>query len=126
MRISTFLLLLFFCLQSKAQNTVDFKELFLTENGKQLADRFSKSIDLDLPQAKATFDKKQASIVISKFFDSFPPAQYKSNHKGGGNGRANYEIGLLTSGKNEFRTYLLYYVRKETIEIIELRIELEE
>ena len=125
MRISAFLLLLFFALQSKSQNT-DFKDLFLKDNGNAITQKLSKSVDLDLPQAKSTYDKKQASIILGKFFENNIPTSYTSNHKGGGNGRANYEIGQLRSGEKRYRTYLLYNNKAEKLEIIELRIELEE
>ena len=83
-------------------------------------------MDLDIPNSKANFSKNQASVVVQSFFKKHPPTSYTANHSGGGNGRANYEIGSLTSEELKYRTYLLYELKEEIVQIIELRIELED
>ena len=122
------LFILFFCSSSllMAQDTTEFEKLFVSDQGKTLASFFGKTIDLNLPSSKATYDKKQATIIINQFFKENPPSSYMMKHNGGGNNRSNYEIGKLNTKNGDFRTYLLYNKIEDKLQIIELRIETEE
>ncbi|MBL4710728.1 MAG: DUF4783 domain-containing protein [Flavobacteriales bacterium] len=120
------LFLTLFSLNTFSQSKINFEEYFVKNHAAQLIQSFNNTIDIDIPDSKANFSKNQASVVVQTFFKNNSPTSYKTNHRGGGNGRANYEIGNLTAGKLNYRTYLLYELKGEIVQIIELRIELED
>lgn len=120
------LLLTFLSINTFSQNTINFEAYFVKNNAAQLIQSFNSSVDIDIPDSKSNFSKNQASVVVQSFFKKHPPSSYKANHRGGGGGRPNYEIGSLTAGKLNYRTYLLYELKGEIVQIIELRIELED
>lgn len=108
-----------------AQDTMVFEKMFTADKGKSLAKHFHHTVDLDLPQSKASYSKKQASIIINNFFEKHTPSAYQVKHKGGGNNRSYFEIGSLSTSTQKFRTYLLYNIVADQLQIIELRIETE-
>ena len=120
------ILLIFFSSNLFSQAKVNFEDYFVKDGGAQLIHAFNETVDIDIPNSKANFSKSQASVVVGTFFKKQPATSYKANHRGGGNGRAHYEIGVLLSGKLKYRTYLLYEMSKDIVQIIELRIEPED
>lgn len=106
-----------------SQEKVEFKKIYLSESGKLISEKFAKTIDLDIGNSKSTFNKSQAKVVLNKFFTNRSFVNYKANHNGGGNGRPFFEIGELSTENSLYRTYILYNIVDNEIEIIELRIE---
>lgn len=101
----------------------EIEKLFSTQESKSIANYFSNSIDLDIPSAKGTYSKDQATIIFQSFIKEHSIKQYIKKHSGGGNGRSKFEIGSLQLNEKTYRTYVLYDVKEEKLEIIELRIE---
>lgn len=86
---------------------------------------FNKTIDLNIPSAKANYSDNQAKVLVQNFFANSKFKVYTTKHTGGGSGRPFYEIGKLETESGNYRTYLLFQEMNETINIIEFRIEKE-
>lgn len=120
-----FLALLFTFVGVYAQKDQNPSKALKSNNIEAFAITFGKTIDLNIPTAKANYSNNQAKILVENFFKSEPLVDYSIQHNGGGNGRPKYEIGKLTTQKSNYRTYILYQVVEAKIQIIEFRIEKE-
>ena len=120
-----FLFLTFISVQVVGQDNNEPASSLKNNEIGQFASFFNKTIDLNIPSAKANYSDKQAKILVQNFFKEVNMKSYTTQHKGGGNERPYYEIGKLETEKGNYRTYLLFQKSKETIKIIEFRIEQE-
>lgn len=125
MKLLLSLIFSIYCFVATAQNKIDFKNYLVNNNIESFTSKFAASIDLNIPDAKSNFNKNQASILIKDFFRNEEIKNYSTQHSGGGNGRSNFEIGKLTTSKNSYRSYLLYNLNGDLIEIVEFRLEKE-
>jgi Domain of unknown function (DUF4783) len=83
-----------------------------TGNAKAVARYFDSNVELTLPDEEGFFSKAQSEQVLKKFFQQYPPKDFKVMHQGESDGDARYVIGTLTTQSNqEFRT--LIYLKKE-------------
>lgn len=94
-------------------------------NVEALSEFFNASIELALPELEGVYNKNQAQIVLSDFFSSIEIEKYEFKHKGGGNAKANFEIGRLHTNKGNYRCYTLFKVVEKKPQIIEFRIDKE-
>lgn len=104
----------------------EFQKCFKDGNAELLAAHFSEQIDLKVSNTKGIYGKQQAKLIMADFFKKTPALVYKVKHNGGSKAKAKFEIGELSNSKRKFRTYLLYQVHENSLQIIELRIEPED
>ncbi|MDB4061667.1 DUF4783 domain-containing protein [Vicingaceae bacterium] len=118
-------LLIFISVQLFGQKESEPSSSLKDSNIAQFTSFFNNPIDLNIPSAKANYSDNQAKILVENFLKEASIKSYTTKHKGGGNGRPFFEIGILGTMKGNFRTYLLYQKSNETLKIIEFRIEQE-
>lgn len=106
-----------------AQKSNPQESIFSKEKISSVSEYFSSVIDLDLPEIKGSYSNDQAKIIFKTFLKQNVITSYEKKHSGGGNGRSNFEIGILKTAEKSYRTYMLYNLKDNKVEIIELRIE---
>lgn len=74
----------------------------------KLATYFDAAVDLTLPQNSGNFSKKQATVILKRFFENNPPAEFIIQHEGLTNNDAVHLIGSYKStNEKTFRTLIL-------------------
>jgi hypothetical protein len=124
-----FLIVLFFsfCFFQVDAQTIDTLNKSLNiGNAKLLSQCFANTIDLSLLDEEGIYSRTQSQLILDKFFSKNEPINYTVKHKGGKGNQSKFEIGLLKTKTKSFRTHLLYYELENSIQIIELRFELED
>ena len=124
MKLTFFILIISLTSITLAQ-TGAIESLYVNEKVNDIPNYFNTTIDLDIPNAKGTYDKGQAKIIFQNFLNKKTFVEYSKKHSGGGNGKSNFEIGNLKMISASYRTYILYNLNNQNVQIIELRIEKE-
>ena len=88
----------------------------------KLAERFDKSVELQLPAAEKSCPAAQAAALIKEFFEQNKPVSYSTIHVGGKDSK-HYGIGLLITPGGRFRTTVFLQVSEKSYAIQQLRIE---
>lgn len=109
-----------------AQSLDSLNSYILKADVKNLTARFSKTIDLSIVNKEGIYSKTQAKIILDDFFKSNKPISYEVKHKGNNKNNSHFVIGKLKTKDKIYRTHILYNLLDNTIEIIELRFELED
>lgn len=91
-------------------------------NSKALSSHFGPKVDLTIKDKEDNYSKAQAELILKDFFAKNPVTDYKVIHQGEKNG-AQYFIGSLSTGKGNYRTYLLIRTEKDVKRVQQLRIE---
>jgi len=119
------LILTFFLANQLYAQQKDIGQSLSNGNIDSLSEFFNASIELAMPELEGVYNKNQAQIVLSDFISNIEIEKYEFKHKGGGNAKANFEIGRLHTDKGIYRCYTLYKLVENTPQIIEFRIDKE-
>jgi Ni,Fe-hydrogenase III component G len=79
---------------------------FENGNSKKLSNYFNQSVELAVPGNKYIYSKAQAQQIVAKFFSENTPETFKIITTTSEND-ANNLIGLLSTGQNTFRVYIV-------------------
>lgn len=101
-------------------------EYILKADVQNLTEHFSKTIDLSIENKEGIYSQTQAKIILNDFFETNMPTEYEVKHTGGNKNNSHFVIGKLKTQNKVYRTHILYNLIDNTIEIIELRFELED
>ncbi len=126
MRILISLLFLSVCLNLTAQDESHIHTALANGDAKALAEHFDNGVELSIDKKNGIYSKKQAEIILEDFFSRHQPSAYAIKHEGGDLKRSKFSIGKFKSPTNSFRSHILYNKVDNAIQIIELRIELED
>ncbi len=112
-----------------AQDAVVVKKITIAlnnGNAADLAQHFSTTIDLSIPDNEGTYSKKQAEQLVKAFFEKQPPSSFTLEHQGNSNDGSTYLIGMhkTRTGKN-FRVYVLIKSQADESLIQQLQFEAE-
>ncbi|MCF8302535.1 MAG: DUF4783 domain-containing protein [Bacteroidales bacterium] len=120
-------LTLVFALDSYSQAKVEQEIYQLIRKGdhKQLAEYFTSTVDITLPDNENTYSKTQAEMIMKDFFNHEKPKAFNVNHRGNSNDGSIYCIGTYKSEKNSFRTYLLIVQKEGKHRIQQIKFEKE-
>ena len=105
-----------------AQNK-SFQSALEQNDAKGLSEFFALKIDLNLPDAKGLYSKKQAALILADFFKKNEGLVYAVKHQGGAKSATKFDIGELKNDLLSYRTYILYQEKDGSLQIIELRFE---
>lgn len=106
-----------------SQSKSEIGKYLESSNTEVLIKHFGESIELSILNSSGVYNINQAEVLLTNFFTTYPPEKYFVKHQGGNPSKKYYEIGKLLSSKGNFRTYFLYDIVEEEVQIIELRIE---
>lgn len=101
-----------------------YQTAFNNADANLLITEFSDPIDLHLVNKKGLYSKQQALLILSDFFKANVGLVYTQKHEGGSKSKSRFEIGELKNKEHQYRTYILYREQANSLQIIELRIEL--
>ncbi|PID94693.1 MAG: hypothetical protein CSA95_02410 [Bacteroidetes bacterium] len=87
---------------------------------KTLSDFFDDRVKLSLPGTEGYHSNQQASILLSKFFQEYPPTDFTISNIGTARGNTSYCICEYTSNTTIFRTYYLYEIRNGECILIQI------
>lgn len=118
-----FLTLLF---TSYSQESKQFTAAIGNGDAKSLAQHFDSNIELSIVNEDGLYTKKQAELILQRFFEKHPVISFETKHEGGDLKRSKFLIGELKTNNHLYRCHLLFKKVDEKIQIIELRLELEE
>ena len=109
--IVCFLLLGLLNLTAHAQDrTIDNVRLAIKNgNSSTLGTYMSSSIDLKLGTDEGVYSKKQATVLLEKFFTKEPASNFLYNHVGSTQSNSKYySIGTYSSGSKSYRVLISY------------------
>lgn len=101
-----------------------YQTAFNKADANLLISEFSDPIDLHLVDKKGLYSKQQALLILTDFFKTNIGLVYTRKHEGGSKSKSRFEIGELKNKEHQYRTYILYREQANSLQIIELRIEL--
>lgn len=87
---------------------------------------FDKYIDLSFSEKTNTYSKKQAEVIVQKFFTKVEPKDFVKINKG--TSYANntiYYIGTLETNNGQYQVYMFFVIRNATYYLKEIRFEKE-
>jgi hypothetical protein len=93
---------------------------------KDIALYFDKYIDLSFSEKTNTYSKKQAEVIVQKFFTKVEPKDFTKINKG--TSYANntiYYIGTLETSNGQYQVYMFFVIRNATYYLKEIRFEKE-
>lgn len=121
------LLTLFFVANKKiiAQENLNEISVALNKgNVKILVKHFDQTIDLCFSDITQTYSKKQATLVLQKFFSKIEPNHFIILQKGKSNfNNTKYSIGKLSTASGEYKVYMFFILRNGAHYLKELRFE---
>jgi hypothetical protein len=86
---------------------------------------FPNTVECNLLGEENTYSKAQATIVLKKFFENYPPAKFAFKHSSDKQ-TVKYAIGILqTKNKDNLRVTILIKEENKELKIQQLRIEKE-
>lgn len=103
--------------------TNSFQNALEKNNAEELSKYFALKVDLNLPDAKGLYNKKQAELILADFFKQNKNLIYTIKHQGGAKSATKFDIGEFKNELLSFRTYILYQEDNGSVQIIELRLE---
>lgn len=93
---------------------------------KDMSVYFDKYIDVSFSEKANTYSKKQAEVIIQKFFTKVEPKDLLNVNKGSSHSNNTfYYIGSLSTGNGNYQIYMFFMVRNNTYVLKELRFEKE-
>lgn len=95
-------------------------------NAKKICAYSDKYIDLTFSENTNTYSKKQAEIIIQKFFSKVEPKDFSKINKGiSHTNNTIYYIGTLSTSNGTYQVYMFFLIRNATYYLKELRFEKE-
>lgn len=120
MRLLVFIFIFLFHFLAISQSSVEKLQL---NSLVKVQEKLSTTVDLTLPNDEGNFEKIKAELLLQEFYSDFDFIEYQKKHSGNSAKGNSFEIGLLKSKNDTFRTYVLFKNVDGQNQIIELRIE---
>ena len=99
---------------------------FKVGNARKICVYFDKYIDVTFSENTKTYSKKQAEVIIQKFFSKVVPKDFSKINKGiSHTNNTIYYIGTLTASNGTYQVYMFFLIRNATYYLKELRFEKE-
>lgn len=93
-------------------------------DAKALSACFDQRLDLTFSDKTTTCSRKQAELIIRKFFSKVEPTNFTNAQQGDShNNNTKFLIGNMTTGNGVYKVYIFFIQRKGTYVIRELRFE---
>lgn len=93
-------------------------------NAKDMCIYCDKYIDLSFSEKTNTYSKKQAEVIIQKFFTKVEPKDFTKVNKGTSHANNTiYYIGTLNTTNGQYQVYMFFIIRNATYYLKELRFE---
>ena len=93
-------------------------------DAKLLAQCFDQRIDLTFSDKTTTCSRKQAEVIIQKFFSKVEPTHFTQVQQGDSqNNNTKFMIGSMSTGNGVYKVYMFFILRKGVYVIRELRFE---
>ena len=116
----------FFSLTAAGQvPTEKISELILSGNASGLAEHFSPTLDIGLPDKDQDYSKEQGERVIKEFFEKNPPSGFSIEEEGELGDDSHFIIASYVSGKSNFQAYLILKQKEKEWVITKLKFEKE-
>ena len=85
---------------------------------------FDNSIDLTFSDETNTYSKKQAEIILQKFFSKVEPKSFNSKRSGESKyNNSKFSIGFLSTSNGEYKVYIFFIQKGKNYYIKEMRFE---
>lgn len=85
---------------------------------------FDKYIDLSFSEKTNTYSKKQAELIIQKFFTKVEPKDFSNINKGTSHiNNTIYYIGTMSTSNGDYQVYMFFAIRNATYFLKEIRFE---
>ncbi len=85
---------------------------------------FDKYIDLSFSEKTNTYSKKQAELIIQKFFTKVEPKDFTNINKGTSHiNNTIYYIGTMSTSNGDYQVYMFFAIRNATYFLKEIRFE---
>jgi len=97
---------------------------FKQGNAKTMSAYFDAFIDLTFSDETNTYSKKQAELILQKFFSKVEPTNFES--KRSGNSKYNntkFSIGSLSTSNGEYKVYMFFIQKNNIYYLKEIRFE---
>jgi hypothetical protein len=120
MRLLVLIILSFLYLNATSQGAEEKLQLV---SFNKIQNQLSTTVDLTLPTNEGNFEKIKAEQLLQEFYTKYEFLEYQKKHSGSSAKGNSFEIGLLKTKKDTFRTYVLFRKLDGHNQIIELRIE---
>ncbi len=120
MRLLFFISIFLIHITAKSQGSIEKLELVSFNT---VQDKLSATVDLTLPSDEGNFERIKAELLLQEFYDEYEFLEYQKKHSGSSAKGNSFEIGLLKTKNDTFRTYVLFKNVDGQNQIIELRIE---
>jgi hypothetical protein len=106
------------------QGDIDnLRQWFAQGDAASIGNQMHSSIQLLTPQGDGYYSKAQATMILSRFFQSHPPKSCTINSQGSSDNGAYYAILKLETANGGFRVSLFMKKGATGLEIQELKIE---
>ncbi len=106
------------------QGDIDnLRQWFAQGDATAIGNQMHSSIQLLTPQSDGYYSKAQATMIISRFFQSHPPKSCTINSQGSSDNGAYYAILKLETSNGNYRVSLFMKKGATGLEIQELKIE---
>lgn len=93
-------------------------------DAKSLSIHFDKTIDLTFSDKTNSYSKKQAELIIQKFFSKVEPTNFINVQIGNSNSNnTQFTLGNMTSSNGMYKVYMFFIQRNGTYVLRELRFE---
>ena len=93
-------------------------------DAKTLSTNFDKQIDLTFSDKTTTYSKKQAELIIQKFFSKVEPRNFSDLQTGKSNfNNSNYAIGNMSTSNGVYKVYMFFVQKNGMFVMRELRFE---
>ncbi|MBR6465926.1 MAG: DUF4783 domain-containing protein [Bacteroidales bacterium] len=125
--LSAVLLVLAFCLNTKAQSQggdvfIPIAKYIQKGDADKLSAWFAKNLEIDIFGNPTECSQTQATQIMKNFFSQYTPKSFVIIHKSG-NPPMKYAIGTLKTGSENLRVTLLVRTNPDTPQILRIRIE---
>ena len=119
------LFLLCLSLSTHAQNYLSIAGNAIRKgDAKALALCFDQRIDLTFSDKTTTCSRKQAELIIRKFFSKVEPTNFTNPEQGDSHrNNTKFLIGYMTTSNGVYKVYLFFVLKKGTYVVRELRFE---
>lgn len=119
------LLLLCLSFSARAQNyLIDAGNAIRKGDARALSLCFDQRIDLTFSDKTTTCSRKQAELIIRKFFSKVEPTNFTNAQQGDShNNNTKFLIGNMTTGNGMYKVYIFFVLKKGVFVVRELRFE---
>jgi hypothetical protein len=85
---------------------------------------FDNTIDLVFSDESESYSKRQAEIVLQRFFSKVEPNEFSNIQKGTSNlNKTLYSVGILNTSKGNYKVYMLFIIKNATYYLKEIRVD---